>query len=261
MSGATVNLSGKFVMDLSFLKRVASWPFRFYQVLRYASILYDKHEEQKISKKDIRYCGEKTNIEQNVSISWPSRLCIGKHCLVQSDCILHSMGGIHIGDYVGIGSKSILVSFAHNYLRPEYLPYDNVITLKPIIIRDFVWIGFAANIMPGVEIGEGAIVAMGATVIKNIPPLAVVAGNPAEIVGYRNQKQYERCKKDHKFAGPMTRAFFGEYKEQLPVLIRKRYLKEIIELGLIDNVEMQNEVNLPQKLISICLLARCIIEL
>jgi maltose O-acetyltransferase len=145
------------------------------------------------------------------------------------------MGGIHIGDYVGIGSKSILISFAHNYLRPEYLPYDNVITLKPIIIRDFVWIGFGACIMPGVEIGEGAIVAMGAVVTANVPPLSVVSGNPAKIVGSRNPQKFALCKEEKKFAGPMTKAFFGEYKERLPGFIRKKYPRELIELGLVDD--------------------------
>ena len=221
-------------MKQPFLKRLFKWPIRCCQGVRYAARLHDKLQEQERNSAAIRYLGEGSRIEANVAISWPSRLRIGKHCLIQSNCILHSMGGIYIGDYVGVGSQSILVSFAHNYLRPEYLPYDNAITFRPIIIRDFVWIGFAAHIMPGVEIGEGAIVAMGAAVTKNVPPLAVISGNPAEIVGYRNKKQYERCKKEERFAGPMTRAFFGGYKEILPGRVRKKYATELTELGMID---------------------------
>ena len=222
-------------MPASFFKKLARWPVRYFHVIRYASSLYDIHERAEESKKTIRSCGIGTKIEDNVSISWPSRLRIGRDCLVQSDCILHSMGGIYIGDYVGIGSKSILVSFAHNYLRPKYLPYDNTITIRPIIIRDFVWIGFAAHIMPGVEIGEGAIVGMGAVVSKNVPPLAVVVGNPAEVVGYRNKKQYEKCKKEKKFAGPRLRDFFREYDFVIPGYVRKKYSQELVELGLIEN--------------------------
>ena len=217
----------------NFVKRLFFLPKKLYWGLRYAARLYEKHREchEIISK--ISYRGEDTVIEENVLISWPSRLRIGKRCLIQRDCILHSMGGIHIGDYVGIGSQSILISFAHNYLRPEYLPYDNVIILKPIIIRDFVWIGFAAKIMPGVEIGEGAIVAMGATVTRNVPPLSIVAGNPAEIIGYRNKKKYDLCKKQNQFAGPMTRRFFGKYSETMPKYFRVKYTKELQELGLL----------------------------
>ncbi len=219
------------------IKRLVKWPSRFYRVLKYASSLYDGHEMRRKSKEQIRFCGENTKIEENVAISWPSRLSIGRHCLIQRDCILHSMGGIHIGDYVGIGSRSVLVSFSHNYLRPEYLPYDKMITLKPIIIRNFVWIGFATNIMPGVEIGEGAIVGMGSTVTKSVPPLAIVAGNPAEIIGYRNKNQYDRCKADRKFAGPLTTAFFGGFEERLPQFFIKKYKRELIEIGLIVETE------------------------
>ncbi len=222
-------------VNLLFIKRLMNWPSRFYHVLRYASTLYDIRERQTRDKRKIRSVGEKSKIEENVSISWPSRLCIGRHCLIQSDCILHSMGGIHIGDYVGIGSKSIIVSFAHNYLRPQYLPYDNVVTIKPVVIRDAVWIGFAAHIMPGVEIGEGAIVGMGATVTKNVPPLAVVIGNPAEIVGYRNKKQFEKCKKEKKFAGPRLHDFFGEYNFVIPGYVQKKYPQELIDLGLMED--------------------------
>lgn len=218
-------------MIASLLKKITTWPFRCCHGIRYASTLYDVHKRAEENKNAIRLCGPGTKIEDNVSISWPSRVRIGKNCLVQSDCILHSMGGIHIGDYVGVGSKSILVSFAHNYLRPKYLPYDNIITIRPIIIRDFVWIGFAAHIMPGVEIGEGAIVGMGAVVSNNVPPLAVVVGNPAEVVGYRNKKQFEHCKKEKKFAGPMLHEFFGEYKEVIPGFVRKKYSNELQELG------------------------------
>ncbi|WP_339136549.1 MAG: acyltransferase [Candidatus Electrothrix sp. GW3-4] len=220
-------------MSLKFIKRIILLPIRIIIGIRYAANLHDTHELMQQNKASIRFCGEGSRIEDNVAISWPSRLRLGKQCLVQRDCVLHSMGGIHVGNYVGIGKKSTLVSFAHNYLRPEYLPYDNVITLKPIVIRDFVWIGFAAHVMPGVEIGEGAIVSLGATVTKNVPPLAVVSGNPAEIVGYRNKKQFEMCKENKKFAGPRTSSFFGEFKEIIPKRISKKYNKELRELGIV----------------------------
>ena len=214
------------------IKRLAKWPLRFYRVLKYASSLYDVHERRMKEKKEIRFCGEDTRIEQNVTISWPSRLRIGKHCLIMQECILHSMGGIHIGDYVGIGTRCMLVSFSHNYLAPEYLPYDDVITIKPIIIRNFVWIGFGALIMPGVEIGEGAVVGMGATVTKSVPPLAVVAGNPAEIIGYRNKRQFEECIRDKKFAHPLSSAYFGALKEKIPRYFLKKYEKELADLNM-----------------------------
>jgi acetyltransferase-like isoleucine patch superfamily enzyme len=143
------------------------------------------------------------------------------------------MGGVHIGNYSGIGHGSILVSFSHNYLRPDYLPYDNKVQLRPIIIRDYVWCGFSVRIMPGVEVGEGAILGLGAVVTKNVPPLAIVVGNPAEVVGYRNEKKFEYCKLEGKNAGLKSLAFFGKYEESISNYIKKKYKQELLDLGLL----------------------------
>ena len=63
---------------------------------------------------------------------------------------------------------------------------DNNCINTPLVIRDGVWIGSRAFIMPGVsEIGRSAIIASGAFVTKKIPPYAIVMGNPAKIVGFR----------------------------------------------------------------------------
>ena len=61
-----------------------------------------------------------------------------------------------------------------------------------IIVGNDVWIGAKATIMSGVKIGDGAIVGATATVTKDVPPYAIVAGNPAKIIKYRfNEKQIE----------------------------------------------------------------------
>lgn len=54
-----------------------------------------------------------------------------------------------------------------------------------IIIDDDVWIGYGATIMSEVHIGQGAIVAAGSIVTKDVPPYAIVAGNPAKVIKYR----------------------------------------------------------------------------
>jgi galactoside O-acetyltransferase len=58
----------------------------------------------------------------------------------------------------------------------------DVVPMSPIVIEDKVWIGFNAIILKGVRIGEGAVIAAGSVVIKDIPSYCVVAGNPAKIV-------------------------------------------------------------------------------
>lgn len=64
----------------------------------------------------------------------------------------------------------------------HYIEYDGYKPVKPIVIENHVWIGTKAIILKGVTIGEGAIVAAGSVVTKNVPPYSLVAGNPAKVI-------------------------------------------------------------------------------
>ena len=86
------------------------------------------------------------------------------------------MGGITIGDNVLIGPKANLVSENH----PINPTQRNSLIGKPIVIKNNAWIGAAATILPGITVGENAIVADGAIVTKDVPDNTIVAGNPAK---------------------------------------------------------------------------------
>ena len=60
------------------------------------------------------------------------------------------------------------------------IPYDETFKYKDVVIGDFVWIGSNVTILPGTTIGEGAIIQAGAVVHGEIPPCAIVGGNPAK---------------------------------------------------------------------------------
>ncbi|MGL5935845.1 MAG: CatB-related O-acetyltransferase [Cetobacterium sp.] len=62
-------------------------------------------------------------------------------------------------------------------------------TKGPIVVKDDVWIGTDALILSGVTIGQGAIVAAGSIVTKDVPPYSIVGGNPAKIIKYRYSKE------------------------------------------------------------------------
>ena len=69
----------------------------------------------------------------------------------------------------------------------EHDVHDDLHGLKcgEVTIEDHVWIASRVTVLPGVKIGRGAVVASGAVVTRNIPPLAIVGGIPAKIIGYR----------------------------------------------------------------------------
>ncbi len=74
---------------------------------------------------------------------------------------------------------------AEEFARFRFETVTPATRVKPTTIGNDVWIGHAAQIMAGVTIGDGAIVAAGAVVSKDVPPYAVVAGNPAQIKKFR----------------------------------------------------------------------------
>jgi galactoside O-acetyltransferase len=65
----------------------------------------------------------------------------------------------------------------------------NSVSVRPVIIQDKTWIGFNALILKGVTIGRGAIVGAGAVVTRDVPPYAIVAGNPAKIIRMQDEAE------------------------------------------------------------------------
>lgn len=103
---------------------------------------------------------------------------IGKNCMIQQCCTFFDRGGINIGDGVFIAPKVNLVTLNH-----DFTPGNREVTYcKPINVEDGAWIGIGATVLPGVTIGEHAIVAAGSVVTKDVPPYSVVGGNPAKVI-------------------------------------------------------------------------------
>ena len=127
-------------------------------------------------------------------ISDISKFSIDPTSHIKSDAFLECSGGISIGRNFHTGRNLTIFSTNHNYEFPDRIPYDDVQLLRPVIIADFVWCGANVTIAPGVHIGEGAIVAAGSVVVKDVPPCAVVGGNPATVLKYRDMAHFRRIK-------------------------------------------------------------------
>ncbi|GET45287.1 acyltransferase [Capnocytophaga felis] len=118
---------------------------------------------------------------------------------LKSDTLIECSGGVEIGAYFHTGRGLTIFSTNHNYESNSSIPYDEEDIIKSVTIKDFVWIGSNVTIVPGVTIGEGAVVGAGSVVTKNIPDCAVVGGNPAKILKYRNKDLFYELKKQGKF--------------------------------------------------------------
>jgi acetyltransferase-like isoleucine patch superfamily enzyme len=107
---------------------------------------------------------------------------IGKNCLISEFNVLRGQGGITIGDNVYTSPFVQMVAVNHVYQDRGQPIISHGITAQGITIEDNVWIGSAAIILDGVHIGEGAVVAAGAVVTKDVPAFTIVGGVPAQII-------------------------------------------------------------------------------
>lgn len=103
---------------------------------------------------------------------------IGRNVFFNGGCRFQDQGGIYIDDGALIGPMVVLATLNHEQ-DPEHR--GNLFP-KPIHIGKKVWIGANATVLPGVTIGDGAIVAAGAVVTKDVPPGVIVGGVPAKII-------------------------------------------------------------------------------
>ncbi|MDP2761374.1 MAG: acyltransferase [Sideroxyarcus sp.] len=134
-----------------------------------------------------------------VKIIFPQNCQIGRGSVINGGSVIHCAGGVSIGNYVHIGHGFCAYSTNHNYVSNHAIPYDSTEVVKPVEIGDCVWIGANVSIVPGVKIGEGAVVGMGAVITRDVPAGAIVGGNPAQIIGYRDLEIYTRLKSEGKF--------------------------------------------------------------
>ena len=107
-------------------------------------------------------------------------------------------GTVKIGNNFHSGSECLIITQNHNY-EGDKIPYDETYICKDVTIEDNVWLGSRVIVLPGVTIGEGAIVQAGSVVVNDIPKYAIVGGAPARQFAQRDIEHYEKLKKEKKF--------------------------------------------------------------
>ena len=120
--------------------------------------------------------GEGSLISPPMQMVCADKVVIGRNVFINSNLLAMSMGGITIEDDVMIAANVQLISNNHD-------PYERQVLLcKPVHIKKGAWIGAGATILPGVTVGEYAIVGAASVVTHDVPDYAVVVGNPAKVI-------------------------------------------------------------------------------
>lgn len=144
--------------------------------------------------------GRNVHVRLNPSIASAKSLHIGDNVWIGDNFYVKAEGEVKIGSGTIISRNVEIWTSNHNYDSSDLMtiPYDRRMISKPVSIGENVWIGSRVIILPGVTIGEGAVIGAGAVVSRDIPVGAVVGGNPATILKYRNMERYWALKGQRK---------------------------------------------------------------
>lgn len=129
-----------------------------------------------------------TNIHSRVTLFNPWRIVAGNGSNVQMMSFLDGRGGITIGSNTDITIGVKIFSEDHN---PQSSGYET--RPRPVMIGNDVFIGSFAIILPGISVGDGAVIGAGSVVTKNVEEYSIVAGNPARRIGMRTRSLDYRC--------------------------------------------------------------------
>lgn len=129
-------------------------------------------------------CGSDVNVEAQVRAGTFRRISIGDRSGIGLGCML--LGKVTIGSDVMMGPECILITNNHRTDDTREPMIDQGFdTERPIVIGNDVWLGARCIILPGVTIGDGAIVEAGAVVTRDVAPYMIVGGNPAQPIRSR----------------------------------------------------------------------------
>lgn len=140
--------------------------------------------------------GENNDIHPPAHIVNPQKLQIGSCVKIQHNLFVYCGGGLQIDDGVAIGRNCRIVTSHHELDELDALPFGSKFIYQKVHICRFATLMMDVIVLPGVTIGEGAVVGAGSVVSKDIPPLAVAAGVPARVLRYRDRETYDRLVND-----------------------------------------------------------------
>lgn len=128
--------------------------------------------------------GSGTGVQMGCQFLNGRKVFLGARNVINFGCLLDGRRyAIRTGSDVSIGPEASILTLGHD---PQSATFED--RGGDVAVGDRVWIGYRAVILPGVTIGEGAVVGSCALVTRDVPPFAIVAGNPARIIGERNPK-------------------------------------------------------------------------
>lgn len=133
--------------------------------------------------------GRGTGVQMGCRFLNGRKVVLGDRNVINFGCLLDGRRhAIRVGDDVSIGPEASILTLGHDTQSPDFADKGGDVT-----IGDRAWICYRSIILPGVTVGEGAVVAAGAVVSRDVASFAIVAGAPAKQIGERNKDLRYKC--------------------------------------------------------------------
>lgn len=130
----------------------------------------------------LKHCGKNVNIEKGAQFS--TEVSLGDNSGIGANATISSY--VTIGNDVMMGPECLIYTANHTLQRRDIpMRLQGHEQARPVVIGNDVWIGGRVIILPGVHIGDGAVIGAGSVVTKDVPPYAIVGGNPAKVIKER----------------------------------------------------------------------------
>lgn len=172
--------------------------------------LFKSHGSGRFKREDFKSLGENVIFEEGVLVFHPETITIGNnvyighHTILKGyyqnkmhigdntwigqNCFFHSAGGLNIGNSVGIGPMTKILTSEHEMGDLSLPILEHPLSFAPVTLEDGSDIGIGSIILPGVYVGKGAVIGAGSVVTKDVPSFCIVVGTPAKILRKREDK-------------------------------------------------------------------------
>ncbi|MYW70403.1 acyltransferase [Streptomyces sp. SID8379] len=136
-------------------------------------------------------------------------------------------GAIELGDAVRIGAHTSLLAFNHGFEDLHTEVFRQPITSQGIRIGNDVWIGSHVVVLDGITVGDGAVIGAGSVVTKDVPPAAVVGGNPARVLRWRGTSSAATTAGRRTDLAEAVAAFAGTARAQTEDVLNRCFIPEL----------------------------------
>jgi acetyltransferase-like isoleucine patch superfamily enzyme len=150
---------------------------------RFVARLPSRHLRMAFLRAWLGRVGAGTSVQMHCRFLNGRKIHLGERNVINFGCMLDGRRfEIRTGSDVSIGPEAAILTLGHDPQSPDFSDAGG-----DVIIGDRVWIAYRAIVLPGVKIGDGAVVAAGAVVTRDVEPFAIVAGSPAKKIGERTR--------------------------------------------------------------------------